>query len=82
MAYCRCEIHKPKNANKHVYSQKIEPLGFPNSAIMCDFDNKCTEKKVWVYLHKGEVAKFKCDRVINTLSNRIRVADMAVLELA
>ena len=79
MAYCRCETHKPKN-RQHQYDHKIEPLGFPQSAIMCDFNNDCDEEKVWIYLHSGEVANFRNgDRVIKTLSDRIRVAKDASL---
>lgn len=86
MAIVRCQDHPPRNTN---YVIAVEPVGYPESALVCGREDKHHDKVGWVYLLSGEYEEYQEGQRVFTLwgpnsssgAAKVRVSDNSVNRL-
>jgi len=73
MALCRCVKHGwPKGRNGREYVASVEPVGYPDTAVICGLSN-CDEPGL-IWLDEGDLEEYyKGERVFTGSSNFTKV---------
>lgn len=74
MAIMRCKEHTPKRA-KRDYTAAVEPIGYPNTALVCGSTHCENPALIWLERHEKE-AFDQGDRIFQafTASMKVRAA--------
>lgn len=56
MAIVRCQDHPPRNTN---YAIAVEPVGYPDTALICGRDENDHDEIGWVYLLPEEYKEYQ-----------------------
>ena len=73
MALCRCpQLHAWPIGKKRVYVASVEPVGFPNQALICG-SKRCVNPAV-IWLEQSEVDAYReGERIFSGPTNMTRV---------
>lgn len=83
MAIVRCQDHPPQNTN---YTIAVEPVGYPDTALICGRNGEQHDEVGWVYLLPEEYKEYQNGRRVfglwgpesSSSAAKVRVSDETV----